>query len=232
MTSRQKIRHYLLANFADARRLTREELAFAVTLAEHHKKIKIYHNRYGILLSHEAMYTPGVREVFFLRETTPTFFAAPGGERRRLNMKLVINKCYGGFGVSIEALKLLIEMKSEAVETYTVKEYYGGNNPNFAHRDWQADYQKDQARFKDAGDGYRCDSFGSTLYKDDYVFSLKREDKYRSDPALVSVVEKLGKDASSDMAELKVVEVPDGIEFEIEEYDGVEWVSEVHRTWG
>ena len=30
---------------------------------------------------------------------------------------------------------------------------------------------------------------------------------------------------------LKVVEIPDGVDWEIEEYDGEEWVSEKHRVW-
>jgi hypothetical protein len=33
------------------------------------------------------------------------------------------------------------------------------------------------------------------------------------------------------LAELKVVESPDDVEWEIEEYDGIEWIAEVHRTW-
>jgi hypothetical protein len=28
-----------------------------------------------------------------------------------------------------------------------------------------------------------------------------------------------------------VVEIPDGVEWEIAEYDGLEWVAEKHRTW-
>ena len=33
------------------------------------------------------------------------------------------------------------------------------------------------------------------------------------------------------VSDLKVVEIPDDVEWEIEEYDGNEWVSEVHRCW-
>jgi hypothetical protein len=68
VTSRQKIRASLLGWFPIASRLTRDELAFAVSLAERHEAIKIYSNGQGIFLSREAMYTPLVREVFFLRE--------------------------------------------------------------------------------------------------------------------------------------------------------------------
>jgi hypothetical protein len=53
----------------------------------------------------------------------------------------------------------------------------------------------------------------------------------RDDKALVYCVETLGESANGSFAELKVVEIPDGVEWEIEGYDGVEWISEVHRTW-
>jgi hypothetical protein len=53
----------------------------------------------------------------------------------------------------------------------------------------------------------------------------------RNDPDLVRVVEALGKSADDVHAELRVVEVPDDVDWVIEEYDGLEWVAEVHRTW-
>ena len=51
----------------------------------------------------------------------------------------------------------------------------------------------------------------------------------RSDPVLVEVVESLG--AASSDASLKIVEVPADVDCTIEDYDGAEWVAEVHRTW-
>ena len=53
----------------------------------------------------------------------------------------------------------------------------------------------------------------------------------RDDPALVAVVRRLGSETGGDYATLKVVEVPAGVDWYIEEYDGQEWVAEVHRTW-
>ncbi len=53
----------------------------------------------------------------------------------------------------------------------------------------------------------------------------------RHDPRLVEVVERLGKESFGGFAELKVVEIPDDVEYEICEYDGDEWIAEVHRTW-
>ena len=38
-------------------------------------------------------------------------------------------------------------------------------------------------------------------------------------------------DADGDYSELKVVEIPDGVNWYIEEYDGLEHVTERHRTW-
>jgi hypothetical protein len=53
----------------------------------------------------------------------------------------------------------------------------------------------------------------------------------RDDPMLVQVVLRLGAAANTRYSSLKVVEVPDGVEWTIHEYDGREWVAEAHRTW-
>jgi hypothetical protein len=54
----------------------------------------------------------------------------------------------------------------------------------------------------------------------------------RNDPVLVQVVETLGKRANGAYSDLKIVDVPDDVEWEIQEYDGKEWIAEKHRTWG
>lgn len=53
----------------------------------------------------------------------------------------------------------------------------------------------------------------------------------REDPELVQIVETLGETANNWCSQLKVVEVPDDVKFYIHEYDGIECVHEVHRTW-
>ena len=85
-------------------------------------------------------------------------------------MKVVINRCYGGFGLSEKAMEFL---------------GVGSEWPDIA----------------------------------------------RNDPKLVECVEKLGEEANGTYAELKVVEIPDDVNWEIGEYDGLEWVEEVHRRW-
>ena len=32
-------------------------------------------------------------------------------------------------------------------------------------------------------------------------------------------------------ARLEIIEIPDKVEWEIDEYDGLEWVAEKHRRW-
>lgn len=58
------------------------------------------------------------------------------------------------------------------------------------------------------------------------------KDSYsRTDPILIEAVETLGKEANGTFAELKVIEIPDGINYYIDYYDGVETVREEHRSW-
>jgi hypothetical protein len=53
----------------------------------------------------------------------------------------------------------------------------------------------------------------------------------RDDENLVSVIEELGEKCWGQYSALKVVEIPDDVEWQIEEYDGVEWIAEKHRIW-
>jgi hypothetical protein len=53
----------------------------------------------------------------------------------------------------------------------------------------------------------------------------------RDDAHLIAVVELMGTAASNKYSELKIVDVPDDVNWCIEEYDGKEWVAERHRTW-
>lgn len=79
--------------------------------------------------------------------------------------------------------------------------------------------------------------YGHTMfYKEGH---LNDDDHYlwdgeieRNDPTLVWVVEVMGsKSASGNYASLKVVEIPDDVDWELMEYDGREWIAEKHRTW-
>ena len=84
-------------------------------------------------------------------------------------MKIVVNRCWGGFGLSQEAL-----------EEIGIK----------------------------------------------YDFDVKR-----NDPKLVQVVERLGEAANGYLSNLRVIDIPDDVDWEIDDYDGMETIHEKHRSW-
>ena len=150
-------------------------------------------------------------------------------------MKIVINTCFGGFGISTNVLKELVIKNAKCIESYTPKHYYGGDNEKY-HRakEWEQKWNEDFQEFFDIGDGFMTDKMGYNVFKDGLLYSLKnRSDiEVRTDSDLINIIERIGeKEASASLAELKVVEIPDGIEFEIDDYDGVETIHEVHRSW-
>jgi hypothetical protein len=53
----------------------------------------------------------------------------------------------------------------------------------------------------------------------------------RDDPILVGLVREMGKEVNNNFSDLKVVKIPGNVEWTIDEYDGLEWVAEKHRTW-
>jgi len=92
-------------------------------------------------------------------------------------MKIVINDCYGGFGLSDAALD---EYKSRK----------GITDTNF------------------------------------YYYDIPRDC-----PVLVEMVEEQGTAINGNFSELKIVEIPDDVNWYIVQYDGNEHVAERHRTW-
>jgi hypothetical protein len=71
---------------------------------------------------------------------------------------------------------------------------------------------------------------GHVVEVDGYGFTHDSSSE-RSCPALVKVVEEMSHAADGMCAKLAVVEIPDGVDFEIDEYDGLETVDEKHRSW-
>ena len=95
-----------------------------------------------------------------------------------MTQKIVINACFGGFGISDEALDLYKILTGIPPAT------------------------------------------------DVYYWEISRDDA-----TLVQIVEQLGDRANTRYGELKIIEIPDDIEWHIHEYDGMEHVAENHRTW-
>jgi hypothetical protein len=76
---------------------------------------------------------------------------------------------------------------------------------------------------------------GLTLGKWNQTYGFYEEfmdrDIPRNDKDLVEIVESLGNLANGFCASLRIVEIPDGVEWHISEYDGIEHIAENHRTW-
>lgn len=69
-------------------------------------------------------------------------------------------------------------------------------------------------------------------WDDHYSGGWWLRDEDRTDPLLIEAIEHVGVDkASGSLASLRIADIPDDVEWTIQEYDGIEWAAEVHRTW-
>jgi hypothetical protein len=55
--------------------------------------------------------------------------------------------------------------------------------------------------------------------------------KFRTDSILIELVEELQEKANTSFSVLKVINIPDDIEFVIQSCEEHEWIAEKHRTW-
>ena len=99
-------------------------------------------------------------------------------------MKIVINKCFGGFGLCKEVMDFL-----------------------------------------DIEDIIFCTNSSFDITSDN-------SEAWRADARLIAAIEAVGVEkAGSYYAELKIVEIPEGVDWRIDQYDGMEHIYEVHRCW-
>jgi hypothetical protein len=118
-------------------------------------------------------------------------------------MKIAINRDFGGFSLSDQAFEALLTRKNIAFDVVANKSSFIGNDYYLAGR-----------------------PHTNETYISDYeVYSQ------RNDPDLIAVIEQLGEAANGKYANIKIVEIPDDVDWYIEEYDGLEHVAEAHRTW-
>ena len=119
-------------------------------------------------------------------------------------MKVVINNCYGGFGLSHTAFLKLREM---------------GHKLALSEPDYGEPYSD--------GSGIHKPFIASRAEPGSFLRHIER-----NDPMLVKVVEEMGDGAWGECAKLKVIEIPDDVKWHVDEYDGMEHIAEDHRTWG
>ena len=153
--------------------------------------------------------------------------------------KIVINTCYGGFGLSNIACKRYLELKGKKAYFFThdfsnysldnlipttvdsnemfVLVYTIPNPMEYLRKDkpWHTMTDKEKEK-----NNARYDKV-----------SFNTNDLRRDDPILIKVIEELGTKANTKYSELKIISIPNNVKWEIEEYDGQEWVSEKHKIW-
>lgn len=144
-----------------------------------------------------------------------------------MSRKVVINACFGGFGLSPKATLWLWE-NGAPVQVTPVDKYFShqgdddsvlGKKQRLTRwREWLAGDQKTWSGFLNVF----TPNESCVLYADKIP---------RDDPKLIGCIEKFGEAANGACAKLKIVEIPDDVEWQIAEYDGNEHVEEVHRTW-
>lgn len=117
--------------------------------------------------------------------------------------RIVVNGCFGGFGLSEVAVARYAEIAGIALyprQDIGFTAWYRVPPEEYdAIEDWDA--------------------------KNEAYFSVNDMD--RTDPALVQVVEELGAAANDSFADLYIVELEPGTRYRIDEYDGVERVMTI-----
>jgi hypothetical protein len=158
-------------------------------------------------------------------------------------MKVVINSCFGGFSLSPLAVQELAKRKGRACYLFTHR------NPETRELDlnrlWPcavgeiendlmfSAFDTPNPPNSPSGEAWHSMSMEEKMASNfNYeTHSIPGRDIARDDKDLIAVVGLLGERASGRCAALKIVEIPDGTEWEIEEYDGNEHIAERHATW-
>lgn len=150
-------------------------------------------------------------------------------------MKVAINVCFGGFSFSPEAILRLYELGA-AMGT-PVDEYYPpAERADIEKRYSTLGYKNMLAQWREyiampSPKSSRPSLFLTVFSPDEkFVLDTGRELE-RHDPRVIQVIEEMGEKANGAYAELKIVEIPDGTDYEIAEYDGNEHIAEKHETW-
>lgn len=136
--------------------------------------------------------------------------------------KVILNKCYGGFGVSKLGYELYAKKKGLQLFCY---EFDTNALKNHIYK-----YAKNDCLFTH----YFTKDFGNNVQisNENYEkYSLYLREEHREDPILIEVIEELGDKANGRFANLKVVEIPDDLNYVIDDYDGIETLHQDVETW-
>lgn len=155
-------------------------------------------------------------------------------------MKLVINTCYGVFSLSPKAVKRLAELNGKDCFFFSSgivdpRREITMEKAEASHGSWSAysETNVDSRNWlKRASEWFSLsDKERNELSELEQRLSLTSHPEDRSDPLLIQTVEELGEEANGAYAKLRVIEIPDGVSYEIDDYDGIESIHETHRSW-
>lgn len=139
---------------------------------------------------------------------------------------IVVNKSWGGFSLSYEGVMAYAKNKGIKLFAYVDKRDERGDLLPLEEKNRFKSYSGEEKAFiiyyftKPLKDGD---------YDENSYFS--ESDIKRDDPALVKTVKQLKEKANGNCARLVIVKIPNDVEWEIDDYDGMETVHEKHRSW-
>ena len=137
--------------------------------------------------------------------------------------KVILNKCFGGFDVSPKAYQL-----------YAI---YKGYSCLYKYQFQNKIVYKLVYLFDECLGCYVTKYFGEEISENDiskedwekHILYLGTDN--REDDILIKVVEELGDEASGSFGELIVVQIPDDLDYVIDDYDGIETLHARVETW-
>lgn len=158
-------------------------------------------------------------------------------------MKIILNKDYGGFSVSLMAYKLYAEKKGIELYAYyrDYSNYLSQGVIVYRKIDWTVPSLLEY--YNNGLSSVYCftKNLGESIIESKenkeevneifvkYSFYLGKQN--REDPILIEVVEELGNKANGSFSDLKVVEIPDELDYVIDNYDGYETLHQRVKIW-
>ena len=141
-------------------------------------------------------------------------------------MKIILNKQSDGiFSVSDKGYRLYCEKIGKTAYLYNEYKYDMG----YLYR-IDNDTDKDNRHYvccvKDYGKYFVKES---ELKEKDILYLSA--DEYRENPILVEVVEELGKEASDKYSDLRVINIPDNVDYTIDTQNGVETLYVIGQSY-
>lgn len=147
-------------------------------------------------------------------------------------MKIVINNCFGGFGLSHRAIIRYAELKGIKLYSWadesTIRIYGIDKINELIKKRAIIHYTtvSKEAYYKLKKEDEKLGNWEKSSNTYFFECNIERTDKF-----LIQIIEELGKEANGQCAKLNIVEIPDNINWHIEEYDGNEHIAEDHKTW-